>query len=78
MGKFTGWKTRIFGVVVLILGVIQEYGREVIPENYQGVVLMAIAVAIIVLREVTSTPTEWARARARAREPDDFDEHIGI
>ncbi len=53
---FKGNKTRLFGTAILILGVVQQYAREVIPAEWQGWALTGIGVAIIVLRELTTTP----------------------
>ena len=52
---FKGNRTRAFGTLVLILGVIEQYAREVFPEDWQGLILMTIGVVIIILRQVTTT-----------------------
>lgn len=51
-----GQRTRILGTLIMILGVIEMYAREVIPDAYQGFVLMGIGIAIIILRQLTNTP----------------------
>ena len=51
-----GNRTRIFGVLISSLGVLQMYAREIIPTEYQGLVLTGVGIAIIVLRELTTTP----------------------
>lgn len=56
MRLFKGNRTRVFGALISILGVIEMYAREVIPADYQGYTLMAIGVAVIILRQVTTTP----------------------
>lgn len=56
MLKVKGNRTRVFGTAILVLGVVESYAREVIPPEYQGMVLMGIGVAVIILRELTTTP----------------------
>jgi uncharacterized protein YjeT (DUF2065 family) len=56
MRKLKGNKTRLFGMAVAVLGVVEMYVREVIQVEYQGLVLMGIGVAIVILRELTDTP----------------------
>jgi hypothetical protein len=56
MKLFKGNRTRLFGTVVMILGVVETYAREVIPEAYQGATLMVIGITVIILRQVTTTP----------------------
>ncbi len=55
-----GHRTRIFALVVGILGIVELYEKQVIeslvPADYQGLVLMAIGVGIFVLRQMTTTP----------------------
>ncbi len=55
MNFLKGNRTRIFGTAILVLGVVQEYAREVIPAEWQGLTLAAVGIAIVVLREITST-----------------------
>jgi len=56
MRKLKGNKTRILGAAVAVLGVVEMYVREVVPPEYQGMVLMGIGVAIVIFRELTNTP----------------------
>lgn len=56
MRLFKGNRTRLFGTAILILGVVEQYAREVIPAEWQGVTLMGVGIAVIILRQVTSTP----------------------
>jgi uncharacterized protein YjeT (DUF2065 family) len=56
MRKLKGNKTRLFGAAIAVLGVVELYVREVISPGYQGMVLMGIGVAIVILRELTDTP----------------------
>lgn len=51
-----GNRTRIFGTAVLCLGVVEQYAREIVPTDYQGYLLAAVGIAIIILRELTNTP----------------------
>lgn len=53
---FKGQRTRILGTIIMILGVVETYAREVIPPDYQGLILMVIGIAIIILRQMTTTP----------------------
>lgn len=56
MRWFKGQRTRIFGAIVSILGVVELYAREVIPDAYQGLTLMLIGIIVIILRQITTTP----------------------
>ena len=56
MKLFKGNRTRAFGTLILVLGVVEQYAREVIPDAYQGLVLMGTGIAIIILRQITTTP----------------------
>lgn len=51
-----GNRTRLFGILLMILGVVEQYAREVVPQEYQGMVLMAVGIAVIILRQITTTP----------------------
>jgi membrane-bound ClpP family serine protease len=61
-----GNRTRIVGALIAILGVVEMYAREVIPADYQGLVLMSIGILMIVLRQVTDTPPGKAAKKAVA------------
>lgn len=50
-----GNRTRLFGVAISILGLVETYAREIIPADYQGYVLFATGVMIIILRQITTT-----------------------
>ena len=56
MRLFKGNRTRVFGALISILGVVELYAREVIPDEYQGYTLMVIGIVVIVLRQLTTTP----------------------
>lgn len=56
MKAFKGNRTRIFGSVIAILGLTETYAREVIPSEYQGLFLFVVGAAIIILRQITTTP----------------------
>lgn len=51
-----GNRTRIFGVIVMCLGVLETYTREIVPQEYQGIVLAIIGILIVVFREITTAP----------------------
>lgn len=51
---FKGNRTRLFGTIIAVLGVI-ETQADVIPADWRGWVLMATGIAVIVLRQVTTT-----------------------
>lgn len=53
---FKGYRTQFFGVLLAVLGVIQQYTREVVPDDWQGLVLMTVGILVVVLREITTTP----------------------
>lgn len=59
-----GNRTRIVGALIAILGVVEMYAREVIPADYQGLVLMSIGILMIVLRQITTTPPGVAKRDA--------------
>lgn len=50
-----GNRTRIIATIIAILGVI-ETNYQIIPQEYQGYTLTAIAIIIIILRQITDTP----------------------
>lgn len=51
-----GNRTRLFGVLLMILGVVEQYAREVVPQDKQGLVLMVVGIVVIILRQITTTP----------------------
>ena len=53
---FKGNRTRTLGTLVSCLGIIEMYAREIVPDAYQGWVLVVIGIAIIILRQFTTTP----------------------
>lgn len=55
-----GNRTRLFGTLLMILGVVEQYAREVFPQEYQGYVLMAVGIAVIVLRQITTAPPGYS------------------
>ncbi len=50
-----GYRTQLFGLMIAILGLLEQYAREVFPEEWQGFILLAVGIAIIILREITNT-----------------------
>ena len=58
MDKFKGWRTLAFNLGVAALGVAQatDWTSVLGPSPYTGWVVMAIGVAGMALRSVTSTP----------------------
>ena len=56
-GQLKGWRTIIFGALIVGLGSIQASDlATVIPAEYTGLVIAAIGVAVMWLRSVTHTP----------------------
>lgn len=53
--KLKGYRTQIFGVLLAILGVVQQYTPEVVPPEHQGTVLMIAGILVVILREFTTT-----------------------
>lgn len=54
---FKGWKTVIFGVLLAVVGVLQQSGIEqLIPAQYQGLFVAGIGAAVVALRSITNTP----------------------
>jgi hypothetical protein len=55
-----GHRTRIFGTLVAVLGLVETYDdqivRQLVPENYQGLMMLAIGAGVIILRQITTTP----------------------
>lgn len=60
MKLFKGNRTRIFATLVGALGIVELYDDEIVrhmvPESYQGLLMMGIGVGIFVLRQITTTP----------------------
>ena len=60
MRLFTGNRTRIFAFVVGVAGILEAYNaeivRQLVPPEFQGLSLCAIAIGIFVLRQITTTP----------------------
>ena len=57
---FKGHRTRILAGFVGILGIVDlayaDVINDLVPETYKSLVLMGIAIAIFVLRQLTTTP----------------------
>lgn len=68
---FKGNRTRLFGMLIMILGVIELYAREIFPPEWQGPVLVTIGIVVIILRQLTTTPP------GRKRPPDDPEDLSG-
>jgi hypothetical protein len=56
MRLLKGQRTRLFATLIMILGVVETYAREVIPDDWQGLLLMLIGITVIILRQITTTP----------------------
>lgn len=56
MRLLKGQRTRLFATLIMILGVVETYAREVIPDDWQGLILMLIGISVIILRQITTTP----------------------
>ena len=68
---FKGNRTRLLGTLIMILGVIELYAREIFPPEWQGYVLVTIGIAVIILRQLTTTPP------GRKHPPDDPEDLSG-
>lgn len=59
MNFLKGHRTRLFAIGVGVLGIVEMYDddivRHLVPEQYQGLMLMVIGVGIFVLRQITTT-----------------------
>ena len=55
MKFFKGNRTRIYGTGILILGVVQQYASDIIPDQYLGIVLAGVGIGVVILRELTNT-----------------------
>lgn len=59
---FAGWKTRLLAFCVALLGVVEAVDPTLITsalglnERGNSILLIAIAVAIFILRQITTTP----------------------
>lgn len=55
-----GWRTRLFAVVLGALGIVEQFYpdlvRQMIPPEYNGLAMMLIALAVYILREITTGP----------------------
>lgn len=51
-----GWKTRILSGVIGTLGILELADLSFIPDKYEGMVTVAIAILVFWLRQVTTTP----------------------
>ncbi len=55
-----GNRTRLFGLLVLLMGVLEQLTpdtiSQVVPPEYQGSVVAGIGILVIILRQITSTP----------------------
>lgn len=67
MRLFKGNRTRLVAGAIAILAIVEQFGREVIPDQYQGMTLMCIAILMYILRQITTTPPGQ---REEPREPD--------
>lgn len=72
-----GQKTRIFGVLVILLGLLEALDPSMVatlvPVDYQWAITPAIGFLIIVLRQITTTPPG-----RQIDHPDDFDVNGGF
>lgn len=51
-----GNRTLIIGTMISILGLFEQYAREIVPDDFQGLALFSVGVLMILLRLVTTTP----------------------
>lgn len=55
-----GNRTRVFGILVILLGVFEGIDpaivATIVPPEYQWLITPVIGAAIIILRELTTTP----------------------
>lgn len=56
MNMFKGYRTQVFGILLAILGVVQQYAREIFPDDTEGLVLMVTGILVVILRELTTSP----------------------
>ena len=56
MKALKGKRTLIFGTAISVLGLFEQYAREIVPDEHQGLVLFAVGTAVILLRLATTTP----------------------
>ena len=54
--KVKGNRTRIAAFLIGALGIVEVNAHQVIPQEAQGFVLMAIALVMYGLRQITTTP----------------------
>lgn len=52
-----GWKTLIFGALITFLGGLQAADfAAIVPQEYVGIVMSVIGLAVMGLRAITKTP----------------------
>ena len=51
-----GNRTLIVGTMISVLGLFEQYAREIVPDDFQGLALFSAGVLMILLRLVTTTP----------------------
>lgn len=55
-----GWRTRILAFVVGSIGIVEQFYpdtiKQLIPQEYNGLAMMVIAIVILGLRQITTTP----------------------
>jgi hypothetical protein len=56
MSKLKGYRTVALGALLSILGLFEQYAREIVPDEYQGWTLFVVGILIVLLRLVTTTP----------------------
>lgn len=51
-----GKRTIIIGAAISVLALFDQYARDIVPEQYEGLALFLSGVAMIYLRTITNTP----------------------
>ena len=51
-----GNRTRIIGAAIAILGLVEAYAHEIVPVEWQPWTYVGIGIAMIILRQITTTP----------------------
>ena len=59
--RLKGNKTRIVAISIGLLGIVQEFGPQIIPPEYLGSSLTIIATIMYMLRQATTTPIGKSR-----------------
>lgn len=55
MNFLQGRRTQIIATAISVLGLVQQFGSDIIPANFQGWSLFIVGLAMIALRQITTT-----------------------